>query len=502
MSYHSAQQCWVLLDSKKTGLVRRCERYASLTIPKLCLPEGFDLINTDQSHDYQSAGAQCANHLTNKIMLSLFRPSAPFFKLELSPEMRKELMDNGQTEEDLSVLLGELERQGAKELDIRAQRPKLYQVVRHLIVTGNVLLVLGKDSMRVMGIRYYCVKRDAEGRVMTLIIRERLLFDELDSKAQQAVAGRYSPDTTVDHYRLIERQENGSYKMTQHINSEQLPDEFNSQWPEDRMPYRVLTWDLADEADYGTGLVEDYIGDLEALSTLSESNVDGAVMAQEYRWLINPTGLTSVDDLNKSVNGDALAGRPEDIDVVSAGNQNAIVAGQAALEKYERRIASAFLLMSGVTRDAERVTAEEVRRVANELETAYGGVYSALGTTLQGPVAHWLLEAAKTSVRGTKLRIVVLTGLDALSRNSDLEALRLALADLAQIEMLPEGLKARINYPVVVDFVGNGRGLTLKKFLITEEQYQENLRAAQQARVQEASATMAGKAATQETLEQ
>ena len=494
--------CWMELNSMKDSLMRRIERYASLTIPRICLPEGFDLLNTDQTHDYQSAGAQCVNNLTNKIMLALFRPSAPFFRVQLDREMRKALADKGLDEDAMAPALALMERDAAKELDARAQRPKLYQAVRHIIVAGNVLLCLHKEGMRVLGLHYFCVKRDQLGRVMTLVIKECIKFNELEQKVQASLAGRYHKDTKVEHYKLITRNEKGDYELRQFVNGDDLGADFQSKWPEDRLPYRVITWDLADEADYGTGLVEEYAGDLEALSTLSEAVVDGAVLGCEYRWLIKPTGQTSVEDFKGSENGDALPGNPEDIAPTQGGNPTAITVASNVLEKYERRVASGFLMFSGVTRNAERVTAEEVRLTANELETAYGGVYSSLGNMLQGPVAYWLLDANGTSIEGTNLKIVVLTGLDALSRNSDLENLRLALQDMAEIENLPEGFKIRVNWDAVADYVGQGRGVNLRKFLLSEKELQAKAAQGTQQRVQEASATAAGEAAAQGAIQQ
>ena len=49
-----------------------------------------------------------------------------------------------------------------------------------------------------------------------------------------------------------------------------------------------------------------------------------------------------------------------------------------AIQRFEERMSFAFLLNAAVQRDAERVTAQEIRYMANELETALGGVYSLL----------------------------------------------------------------------------------------------------------------------------
>lgn len=498
MSTKSAASWWTKADGMVSGLMERVERYAALTIPKVCLPDGFDDKNTDQSHDYQSIGAQAVNHVVNKLMLALFAPSRPFIKLALSKKILNQALGQGMTEVQLNEVLAQGERDAIKELDTRAQRPKLYQVLRHLVVTGNVLLVLGKKSMRVMGLRYYRVKRDAEGEVVKLCIREQIEFDELDMEVQKQLASRYNPETKVSHYRYIVREPNGYYSMTQWINGDKLPDKFNGRWSADKMPYRVLVWDLADEADYGTGLVEDYIGDLEALSTLSEGVVDGGVQACELRWLVDPAGMTSTDDMRNSRNGDVLPGRPNDVAPSQAANAQGLEIALKISDTYERRVSRGFLMGSAVIRDAERVTQEEVRMTANELETAYGGVYSTLAASLQLPVARWLFDAIGMPLANTEIKITIVTGLDALSRNGDLENFRLAMGDLATMAALPDDLKYRFKYGDIATFIGQGRGVAINKFLLSDSEVVDKQQQEQAQRTAETVTTAGGVAAAEQ----
>ncbi len=482
---------WVKASSIADNIIDRVERYAALTIPKVCLPEGLDESNTDQSHDYQSIGAQAVNHVVNKLMLALFAPSRPFIKLVADKKVKLQAEQQGLTDIQLNEILANGEREAVKELDARAQRPKLYQLLRHLVVSGNVLLVLGKKSMRVMGLKYYRVKRDAEGEVMAICIREQIEFGEL-SRDVRMLFSNFQPDTVVDHYRYIKRDEHGYYVMRQWVNDTLLPKQFNGRWTAEKCPYRALTWDLADESDYGTGLVEEYIGDLEATSVLSEAVVDGSVLACESRTLVNPTGVTSVDDVKNSINGDALAGQASDIDSIQLGTAEGVKVAQAVGSDYEKRIARGFLMGSAVIRDAERVTQEEVRLTANELETAYGGVYSTLAASLQLPVAGWLFAAIGMPLANTGINITIVTGLDALSRNGDLENFRLAMADLATISTLPETMQIRLKMGDIATFIGQGRGVDMSKFLKTEAEVQTYMEQQSAMRAQEAASTQAG----------
>jgi hypothetical protein len=480
------------LDGIKGPYLRRCERYAALTIPKLCLPPGHNHMTTEQTTDYQSLGAAAVNHLNNRILLALFRPGDPFFRLDPKQATKAMLAKLQITEEELGTVLAGKEREAVTILDQKAIRPKLYQVGRHVIVTGNVLMELQKNEARVYGIRNFCVKRTSTGKLHTLAIREQLKYDELEPAAQAAVPGK-TRDSDVSYYRIICLQADGSYKLTSAVDDVMLPDDkFGGKWPEEKLPYRVITWDLADEADYATGLIEEHLGDFEALSALSESLLDGTILTTEMRWLVNPGGSTTIDDFRRSKNGDAIAGTENDVHVTSGGDPRAIEFAIKVIELYSQRIARAFLLQSAMIRDAERVTAEEIRAIAMELETAFGGVYSQLGVTWQKPVAHWCLAAVDMDVRGTDLAVTVITGLDALTRNAQLEKLRAAFGDLALLMQLPPELLARLNFQALAKFVGAGRGVDLTPFLKDEEQVKQEQQDAMQQNANHEAAVAAG----------
>ena len=495
--YQDAQQAWSTLDNRRSGLLTKCERYAALTIPKVCLPTGHDHNNVDETHDYQSLGASAVNHISNKLMLAMFAPSRPFAKVVAGGKVKEQAAKLRMTEVEIQDILAKAERAAIGELDNKGQRPKLFALMRHLVITGNVLLCIKKDKLRAIGLRNYVVQRDIEGRVKHLVIREQLPFEELDQDIVKLFRSRFQDDSQVSFFKWIQRQPNGSYTMTQWVDSYKLPVEYNGRWPEDRLPYLAITWDLADEADYGTGLVEEYAGDFEALSALSESVVDGAVLGTEYRWMVNPNGMTQVEDLNNSKNGDALPGLPTDVQPTQGGNPSSITVADSIIDRYERRISRGFLMGSSVIRDAERVTTEEVRLTANELETAYGGVYSTLAASLQRPVAQWLFDIVGLPMKESDLTITIVTGLDALSRSGDLDNFRLAMGDMAAVAQAPNALQRRLKWEPIGRFIGQGRGVDLSEFIMSQAEFQQVQDQEAAARVEETVAAEAGTAAVQ-----
>jgi hypothetical protein len=429
----------------------------------------------------------------------MFAPSRPFFRVTADLKTQQTLQSMQVPDDKIVDAMASVERTAVEYLDQNAQRPHLYRMLRHVVVAGNVLLDLTGGSMRVMGLKYFCVKRTARGVIHKLVIREEVLFDELEEDVQALLTKKYKEGDTVQFYKYISLKA-GKYTETQWVGELNLGEKYESRYNQDALPYHVVTWDLDDSADYAKGLVEEYSRDLTALSVMSKGVVEGALVGLDVKWLLNPTSMATADQFANAKNGDVLPGIETDMTPVAANNGSAVQVSDAILTRIEQRVSRAFLLGSGVTRDAERVTAEEIRLQAQELETAYGGTYTTLASNVQRPLALWLIKQSKIDIG--QMKVTIVTGLEAMSRNGDLENLRLALGDLAQFSTLPPELQARINFPALAAFVGAGRGVDLKKFLLSEEEFQAKMQQQQQARVAEATQTAAGEAGAQAAAQQ
>lgn len=487
MSYSmTAASRWGQLDADRRSFLTRCEAYASYTLPKLCPLDGATQNNTEQRHDWQAVGAQAVNHLANKFMLAAFAPSRPFFRLDVAEDLMAQYIEMGATETEIAEAMSVGERKAIKILDGTASRPKMYEATKHLIVTGNVLLILGKDSIRIVGIKNYVVKRNVEGKPIEIMTRDNVLFDELTPDVQaylrtRGITGKAGCQQKVDLYRWIKyNAETGDMQMTQHVDNFDLPAKFGGKWPEERCPYRPLTWDLSDKDDYGTGLVEDYAGDFAGLSALSKAQIEAAILASQFRWLVNPGGITQPEDLERSENGSVVPGSANDISIVQSNKAADLAAVQAIGSEYISRIGRGFLLGTAVTRDAERVTAEEIRMQATELESSLGGVYSRLAVDFQTPMAYWLLDKAKLSIKGQKVKPIIVTGLDALSRNGDLENLKLWLSDMGAVTTLPPALQQQLNMREIAVELAAGRGIQSSRFMKSQDQVAQEKEAAMQ----------------------
>jgi len=479
----TAGQRFEKLDGKRNGILNRLERYASWTIPKLFPKKNRDQDTEPLTHGFQSLGAQAVNHLANKLMMSLFAPSRPFFRLEANRKARTAMSEAGVDPKAIQTQLAKLEQEASLELDKRSIRARLYDLLKMLIVLGNALMVFDKDTVRVLTLRNYVVKRDRQGSVSELIIREKIHKSAIKPAALAAVIGNpeFKPDDDGNCWEYKWVKFNGTkFEETVWLDNVQLPANFSSNYTTEKLPYRAVTWDLAAGDDYGTGLVEDYEGDFQALSLLSEATIQAAILASEFRWLVNPAGQTSVEDFVASPNGAAIPGQKGDIELISSGVEGTLQTNLNIQQLYINRIGAGFLLQTAVTRQAERVTAEEIRMVAEELEGGLGGGYSRIAVDVQVPVAYWVMELIDKSIAGSDIEPVIITGLAALSRTGDRDRLLGFGQDISGVLSLPPQILDRLKLSAWIADLAAARGLDPATYVLSEEEYGQMMRMRQQ----------------------
>lgn len=513
------QNRWDHLDGKKSGFKTRSEQYALWTLPFLFPCTGT---TTDDSSERQlsndSIGARAVNNLSNKVVTTLFRPQGPFFRLALSSDQQKKIealtgsnADPAAVAELTSKIDKELnatEKQAMEYLDMVAYRPQATFTAQLLVVTGNALVYqpLGKP-VQVFSLRDYCVVRDLSGIVIEIMTRECKSFEtflpSVQEKLRTGKPSEYEDTTDVTVYTRIKLEEDGKFHATQEAGFIKL-DTDGASWPVNLLPWIPLTWTLVRGEDYGRGLVEDYAGAFHATEVLTQSLINLAGVMGDIKFLVNPSSLVDVVALNNSSAGSYHSGKDGDVVAVQT-NKNAdanfIV---TMIDRYEKQIAQAFLLNSTVTRNAERVTAEEIRVQANELEMSVGGIYSRLALQWQLPVAYITLDHIKFTGIQQGIKPQIITGMDSLSRQGELDNLRLWIGDLAMLDGIPEDILSVINPLKFAAYIGLNRQVDYNKFLFTQAEIQANQAAQQQQLAQQeqmkasgAVAQEAGKAAVQ-----
>lgn len=460
------------LDNNRQTKLSRSESYARLTLPYLFPDEEYDENADVLQNSFHSVGAQAVNHLANKMMLALFQPTSPFFRLSMPQKQIDQMAEQAGVQPGMiEQVLSNGERSAMSYMARGNYRPQLFEALKHLIVIGDVLPIFDdQGDIELLTLRDYVTVRNKKGKVIELVTRHTQSFESLDEDAKAAyreAGGPRQDDEDVCHYHWIKiNPGKESYRVTQWIDEVQLPGQFDSQYSNyDRLPWKPQSWVLPVGNDYGVSLVEEYYGDLQALNLYAESQTDGAVLASMWRFLTNPAGEARPEDIAASRNGDAIPGTAKDIALLSAPVGSNLTVLSAMMQETAQRVGRGFLMMASVTRDAERVTAEEIRVLANELETGLGGVYTRLASTLQTPMAHFLLKSADINIDGTQLRATVVTGFDALSRQSELERMTLFLRDVANVSTLPPEVRDWLKEEEIYNFLAAGRGLEKSKYV-------------------------------------
>lgn len=490
------KQRFEFLIGERSYLEHRWEDYAGWTLPYLFPHEEYHS-TTEMQHDFQSLGAQCVNHLANKIVMTMFPPARPFFKIEMTPEQDAEMQEQGFTPGDIDVFTSRAEKEAMRNAEKIRMRTANITGVKNLIVLGNSLVYypeeLGKPA-QVYSLRDYVVKRDLSGQIIQIITRDRKIVDTVPEEYQAALESKgYKPEDNVDLFTGITRKANGAFFVKQEL-CDAVVSTFGT-YPEEDLPWNALAWNLVRGQDYANGLVEDFAGDLHVLSSMAESNVNTIAIASDIKILVNPMGQTDVDTLNNAPAGTYVAGLPTDIAYLQMEKMAELQYVTGFIDKYERRVSSAFLLNTQVTRDAERVTAEEIRMNANELEASLGGVYSRLAEDMQLPLARLLLKSVNKELAA--LEPAILTGVESLSRNSEHEQMMLFLQDLGVMAAIPEPMIPNLKWDDIAKILASNRGLEYSKMIKTDEEKEEEAQAQQQAEAQ-----AAGEQAAAETMGQ
>lgn len=410
---------------------------ARLTIPSLLPPDGSDSTSRLDS-PYQSMGAYGVNNLASKLLMALYPPGSNFFRYVLPEDVQEEAVAQLQAEErtKLQARLSSIENRVLQRFETSVVRPYKAEQILHLIVAGNVLTRFDTlEKFRLYRLDQYVVCRDASGNPLEAATKESVPVSSLDAETREVC--KIKPKSKqVDVYTGI-CWEDGRCRWWQEINGVTVPDSEGDS-PADVSPWNVHRWKAVPGSDYGRGHVEEYLGALTTYEGLQQASTEFAAIAAKVVFLVHSGSTTNVADVNRARSGDAVTGAKDDIDVLQLDKYADFRVVETAISRLETLLAQAFLIRSGMTRDAERVTAEEVRAVAQELEDTLGGVYTVQAREDQLPFTRRLLHVLTSSRDIPRLppnaaEPVIVTGFQALGRNHSLNKLRGAISDLVNI---------------------------------------------------------------------
>jgi Bacteriophage head to tail connecting protein len=471
------------LETTRTMFLDRARECAELTIPSLLPKDGHSSASRLPT-PWQGIGARGVNNLASKLLLALLPPNSPFFRLQIDDFTLEKLTQQEGMRAKVEEGLNRIERSVMNEIEANAIRVGGFEALKQLLVTGNVLVYLPTEGgVRVFRLDRFVVKRDPMGNVLDIITKESVAAKTLPVEFQEAIKGADSGskenDQNVDLYTHIYR-EGDKWKVYQEIKGKRLLGSEGS-YPLDKSPWIPVRFTKIDGEDYGRGYVEEYIGDLKSLEGLSQAIVEGSAAAAKVLFMVNPNGVTDMAQLADADNGAFVEGIQTDVSTLQLNKFNDFRVALETVNTINERLSFAFLLNSAVQRSGERVTAEEIRYMANELESALGGIYSILSQEFQLPLVKRIMfqmeRQKKLPVLPTgTVQPVIVTGMEALGRGNDLNKLNMFFQAAVQIAQLPP----EINKNDALMRTGSSLGIDMKGLVKSEEELQAEQQQAQQ----------------------
>lgn len=477
----SAKERYEALAVRREPFLRRARDYAELTIPTLMPPEGQSGWH-ELPETYQNFSARCVTGLASHLMGVMLPKSQRGFRLMVPAEV---LMAEGMQSlpDNIEKGLALSEQLVSAEIERKRWRGPTYVGLQQLIVTGTILeQTLPDNRIKTYRLDQFVVVRDPTGMVIEVVIEEFLSPNSLPPELQgllDVTAEKDAPSVPLYTW-VIWNARKGVWEVQQELNDRLVP---KSKGVYEVSPFRAVRWCPVLGEDYGRSKVEEHRGDLMALEGLSKSAIDGAAMASRHITTIKPNsagGLNLRRRLSAAKNGDVIIADPDDIGMVQFQNASGL---QIAIE--ERRalmedLAAAFLLNSSARRDAERVTAYEVRKMIDEIESVLGGVYTTISEEMQSPRMERLIYQMRARQQlpawpDGMVEPTVLTGIDALDREKDVEKAQLAMQFLAALTP-EERMRAKMDVVMAKFF----SGIDLPDAVKTEDEYQAELAQQQQ----------------------
>ena len=478
----TAKALYDRLKSERDQYTDRAEKCAAMTIPSL-FPKDSDNESTNYMTPNQSIGARGLNNLASKLLLALFPPNSLFFRLSPTEQVMAQLAEQPEQLQEIERALEKLERRVIHYIESQQIRVTIKEALNQLLIAGNALLFLppAEGGAKLYRLSNYVLQRDALGNVMQLCTKDTLSLATLPSEVQAIVVAdgaKHEATEPVDVYTHVYI-DGDQYLSYQEVNEELIQGSEQS-FPLNKSPWIALRMVKVDGESYGRSYVEEYLGDLESLDVHTEALRNLAAITAHILYLVNPTGITQVRRLAKAQSGSFVAGRVDDVQALQTNKGNDLQVSLQYVQSLEQRLGYIFMLQSAVQRNAERVTAEEVRYVAGELEDTLGGTYSILSQELQLPLVRRIMVQLESqgeipALPDGTVEPTITTGLEAIGRGHDLNKL-LTLKDI--IASTPNS-ENYLKTNTFIAMCATALGIDTEGLLKTDEEIQAEMQQAQ-----------------------
>jgi len=473
----TAKQRYDILASNRSQYLNIAEEASKLTIPYLIQQDDNSKHPRNLTTPWQSIGAKGVVTLSAKLMLSLLPPQTSFFKLQVD---ESKLGDYGpEIKSELDLAFAKVERTILEQIAASDDRVTVHQAMKHLVVSGNALIFMGKEGLKLFPLNRYVICRDGNDNIIEIVTKEiinKKLIEDLVPDLKTGQMNEYDDNdkdsNDCDVYTHV-KVKNNRVNWHQEVYDKIIPTSV-SKSPIGISPWLPLRFNTVDGEDYGRGRVEEFMGDLKSLEALSQALVEGSAAAAKVVFTISPSASTKPATLASAGNGAIIQGRPEDVGVIQVGKTADFATAAGMIQQIEKRLSEAFLVLS--VRQSERTTAEEVRMTQMELEQQLGGLFSLLTVEFLVPYLDRklnVLQKNKTIPPIPKefVKPTIVAGINALGRGQDRESLTMFMQTIAQT-VGPEAMMNYINPDEVIKRLAAASGIDVLNLVKSMQEIQ------------------------------
>jgi hypothetical protein len=484
------------LEARRSPFVSAAEAAARYTLPSVFPPVAEREQPMAQTKivtitPWQNIGSRGVNNLASKLLLALLPPSTPFFRFILSDAIREKVKQDPATEHEVDSALAKMERRVMEEIEGAGARVDVFEMLRHLVVTGNYLLFTPiKGALKGFDLGSYVVRRDRRGTVLEIVVREGVDRKSAEKRVKEIIEAKVDAkdEKPVFLFTHIELDEGGTYRIYQEVANTVVPGSQGS-YPADKLPWMCLRFRKIEGEDYGRGLVEENIGDLKSLESLTQSIVEGSAASAKLLFGVKPGALTNPRTLVSLKNGEFFAGAEGDVWPLQINKGADLNVAATTAQKIEEQLKFVFLMNTAVQRKGERVTAEEIRYMAGELDDSLGGVYSILTQEFQLPLVKRFTHRLQRTgvlpvVKEQDLKPMIVTGLEAIGRQQDIGKLRGLAEDIGILAQIDPTILQLVDTRDMLRRMAVARGVE-ESVVKSDDQVAQEQQAQQQAAMQQ-----------------
>lgn len=454
---------------------------AKLTLPYVIRDENDTGVTAMTDSTSQSYCGRLINTLKAKMGMALLPPATSSFRYVPNPEELAALtkgIDNNiaRVHQVLSTNVAVVNA----EIELQQIRTTLFDIILQQLVVGSVVVEkvkTGRKGMKLHPLQSFVASLDQQGRAYKICIVEKII-----TLPEGVIVSKVQDEYEL--YTMVTKDSDlDMWYMTQEIDGAVVGEEITYK-NDDDLPFRYLGWTWMVGDAYHRPYAEDYYQDMQQLDKLAKLLTDGAIVQAKMLLFVNERGgRTRKDEVANSANGDVIDGDAADVTAFKAEKNFDFQVPAEREAMIKRQLAQAFLMSESVTRDAERVTAEEIDFMARELEaSSLAGIYSKMALEFSKWNVHQIMLELKIKFESIEVRI--LTGLDALGRSQEAQKLDRLLQRAGTMGMLNwfkpnEALNRYASFEGVPT-----EGLMKTPNEVAEEQQAEQQRLAQEALVQ------------------